>query len=235
LEITIAGQTFDFVFPENLMEVCLNVLNGFEYPIIDVPPLEVDVIVDVGANVGSTTLYFADNYPQARIFSFEPAEETFRYLKMNTARFSNIFCYNCALGNRNANVFLYHGKDQCAQNSFYRSGITSSEGEITVMRKASEILVELEIDRISILKIDTEGSEVHILSDIYPTFPVDEVYLEYHSENDRITIDEILRHKYLLAFSKAIKIHRGQVVYCSKTLYHNDPQLYPYKISPEKP
>jgi hypothetical protein len=114
MEITISGQTFDFTFPENLEEVCINILNGVDYSILKIPGFHIDVIVDAGANAGSTSLYFLKNYPQARIFSFEPSRITFEYLKKNTARFNNISCYNYALGNKNDRVLLYHGKELCA-------------------------------------------------------------------------------------------------------------------------
>jgi len=233
MEITIAGQTFDFTFPENLEEVCINGLNGIDYPILRIPGFHIDVIIDIGANAGSTSLYFLNNFPQARIFSFEPARLTFEYLKKNTTRFNNISCYNYALGNKNDRVFLHHGKEHCAQDSLFKSGITSSHGEKALMRKASEVLSELGIKGISILKLDTEGSEIPILSDIYPTFYVETIYLEYHSEEDRIGIDRLLQRDYLLAFSRSTKIHRGCVAYILKSLCNQHPELYSYRIPTE--
>ena len=230
MEIKISGKTLDFTFPENLAEVCINVLDGDDYPILKIPDLHIDVIIDVGANAGSTSLYFLNNYPQARIFSFEPSRTTFEYLKKNTMSFSNIFCYNYALGSKNDRVFLHHGKEHCAQNSIYKSGTTSLHGEMVLMRKASEVISELGVKEISILKLDTEGSELPILSDIYPKYNVKVIYIEYHSEKDRIRIDRLLQRDYFLAFSKSTKIHRGRIAYILKSFCNKNPQLYYYRI-----
>jgi hypothetical protein len=42
-------------------------------------------IVDAGANIGMTSLYFASRYSQARIFAIEPNPENYAALKLNTA------------------------------------------------------------------------------------------------------------------------------------------------------
>jgi hypothetical protein len=41
------------------------------------------VIVDVGANIGLSSIYFAIHYPNARILALEPEESNFRLLRKN--------------------------------------------------------------------------------------------------------------------------------------------------------
>ena len=38
---------------------------------------DVACVVDIGANVGATTILFANEYPDARVVAFEPAAESF--------------------------------------------------------------------------------------------------------------------------------------------------------------
>lgn len=48
-------------------------------------PNEVRVILDCGANIGITALYFAERYRNARIFCIEADPENFEVLKQNVA------------------------------------------------------------------------------------------------------------------------------------------------------
>ena len=48
------------------------------------------VIVDVGANIGLSSVYFSIRYPEAKIYALEPALDNFDMLKKNTAPYTNI-------------------------------------------------------------------------------------------------------------------------------------------------
>src|SRR5690606_32260101 len=46
---------------------------------------ESPLIVDCGANIGLSTLYFKSQYPQSRIIAFEPDKQNIELLKHNIA------------------------------------------------------------------------------------------------------------------------------------------------------
>lgn len=48
------------------------------------------VIVDVGANIGASVVFFKERYPDAHIYAFEPVSSNFEMLKKNIAGFSNV-------------------------------------------------------------------------------------------------------------------------------------------------
>src|SRR5688500_19248701 len=54
----------------------------YDLSFVDVDPR---TIVDVGANVGYASVYFASKYPRARIIAVEPEATDFALLKRNTA------------------------------------------------------------------------------------------------------------------------------------------------------
>src|SRR5687768_13606395 len=58
------------------------------------------VYIDVGANIGLTSLYISKVYPQAQIYCFEPEKRTFEFLKKNVEinGCQNIKIFNVALG-----------------------------------------------------------------------------------------------------------------------------------------
>jgi FkbM family methyltransferase len=56
------------------------------------------VIWDVGANIGMFTLFAAERWPDARLFSFEPVPRTFEALSSNVGHLANVTVVNMALG-----------------------------------------------------------------------------------------------------------------------------------------
>ncbi|MCD7444483.1 FkbM family methyltransferase [Streptomyces lincolnensis] len=64
---------------------------GFRFP-------EQPVVVDVGANIGMFALFMATNFPDARVFSFEPVPRTFDALHKNVGGLANVSVFNMALG-----------------------------------------------------------------------------------------------------------------------------------------
>ena len=67
-------------------------------------PIKPRVIVDAGANIGMTSLYFAHEYPGAKIIAIEPEPQTSRCLKRNTRNISSISLLNGALWNSESRI-----------------------------------------------------------------------------------------------------------------------------------
>ena len=84
-------------------------------------------------------------------------------------------------------------------------------------RQASTVFKELSIEHISILKIDTEGAEVEILTDLQSWLPKTElIFIEFHSEEDRLAIDQLLTPFFILFDFSMDCCHRGLMTYLSK-------------------
>jgi FkbM family methyltransferase len=64
----------------------------------------IDVIVDLGANVGAAAVLFSEWYPSARILSYEPCSIQFEALKKNTKERPNIEPTQCGLSDKNESV-----------------------------------------------------------------------------------------------------------------------------------
>jgi hypothetical protein len=83
-----------------------------------------------------------------------------------------------------------------------------------------------------ILKLDTEGCEVPILRDVSAVLGgVDLLYVEYHSEEDRLAIDDLLRGQMMLAVGRAMMPHRGTSVYVARHLVERYPMLDAARIA----
>src|SRR5439155_22184597 len=139
------------------------------------------------------------------------------------AALPQIECIKIALSDENSTGTLHHGADTWAQHSLFQSGMAGEYSETVPVRRASEMVRdELNIEHISILKIDAEGVEARILRDLFTSegkrIAIDAIQLEYHSDEDRVAIDRTLSADYFLAFANSTKIHRGRLSYVRKSL-----------------
>lgn len=236
LDIKILDRNILFRYPGSqfLRNLILGIFQGKDYPVFPFPNYSPHIIVDVGANVGATALYFHAAFPEAQIYCYEPSRLNFRYLKKNTESFNNIHAFPYGLYDRYSDLPIYFGKDQCAQDSIFQNNETTKNHDIAKLVKVSEEISERGIHYISILKIDTEGCEVLILKDLFlgseNTLPIDMIYIEYHSEEDRLEIDRLTSNRFLLLFSKANQLHRGTKLYVSRALASKYPGSESLKI-----
>lgn len=65
------------------------------------------VIVDAGANVGLTSVFYANAYRGAKIIAVEPEPSNFALLKKNVAPYPNIVAVQAALWNENTMLSIY--------------------------------------------------------------------------------------------------------------------------------
>lgn len=221
LELEHGGRKRRFNYPVagNMSALLREVFEGREYPIVQIPGHEVRVIVDIGANIGAAALFFHVNFPQARVVCFEPSPTSFVLLQSNLADEANVELHQAGLLDCAERLRLFVGNQHCMQNSLMQSIETSEAFEEVEVRRASDEFKRLGLDAVSILKIDTEGSELPILRDLSAMLErVDLLYLEYHSEADRRAIDALLSETMVLLCATVTMLHRGSMVYLSKRL-----------------
>ncbi|MDE2089935.1 MAG: FkbM family methyltransferase, partial [Gammaproteobacteria bacterium] len=131
-------------------------------------PLTVNpsVILDVGGNIGVASVYFANRFPSARIFTFEPAPENFAILSKNVSPYPNIHPFHLALGKQDGALEMYCSDhpNNFGAYSFYEKGSNTSKKILVTVRSARNLLAEIGVSRVDMIKIDTEGSEFDILT-----------------------------------------------------------------------
>ena len=200
------------------------ILNGKTYPLIPFVR-DVNVVMDVGANVGAASVYFSLAYPDATIHSFEPGSWAYSLLKANTDARPNVHAHNFGLYSRDASLPLYRGKYDSGMSSVAKSESTKEKSETVALRSVREWLAENDITTIDILKIDSEGCEVPILEALQDLLPkVKVVYLEYHSDDDRKAFDRLLGDTHLLMHGQML-VHLGEVTYVAKDAYQSEDEL----------
>ena len=130
---------------------------------------EVTTIVDVGANVGQSTVAFAETWPGARIYSVEPFTEAFTRLKRNVSGRPGIVCLQCALGAAPATARVRLRKGLVTNSLAYAVDIENGSAdtgdtEVVQIRTLDELCATEGIERIDLLKIDTEGYDLEVLA-----------------------------------------------------------------------
>jgi FkbM family methyltransferase len=155
------------------------------------------VILDCGANIGMATLYFKWLYPKARIEAFEPDPNAFATLEMNIARnkLTNVVAHNCALWDGNGQIEFF--VDHRQPGSLLMSAEPARLGG-DVIQVPSRKLSEFIQGPIDFLKLDVEGAEGRILSDLVARKSirfVRQMVVEYHHRigNHRSCLADFLR------------------------------------------
>lgn len=151
---------------------------------------ETPTLIDVGANFGQTIEFFMSNWPKAKIIAFEPQHECLDILNSIKEKFSwaDIQIILKACGNRTTTDGLkfYTHKVSSGLSGFNRINKNSEDSikledvrnnKINYERFVSEInhertvqtirldewLIEHNISKVDLLKIDTQGYEQEVL------------------------------------------------------------------------
>lgn len=135
------------------------------------------LIIDGGANVGVSVLFFKWTYPESRIVAFEPDPKVFAALKRNVETFelNNVTLMNKALwSSETALKFMSEGADA--------GRIYEFESEKKIYEVETVRLRELLAEPIDFLKLDIEGAETEVLRDSADLLVnVKNIFVEYHS------------------------------------------------------
>lgn len=144
-------------------------------------------ILDCGANIGLSIIFFKRLYPLAKIIAFEPDEDIFGVLRFNileSHQLSDIHLNNAALWvHENGISFRSEGADA--------GKICPGESRNMVSTCRLSSYLEGEID---FLKMDIEGSEYEVLNECGDKLKnVKNIFIEYHSfENKSQQLSYIL-------------------------------------------
>ncbi len=219
--IRLQGKDYPFWYLPggNIREALRKVLMGEEYPQLWYLPAEwIETIVDVGAHQGAASLWFHSQYPTARILSFEPLPDNVALLERNTRDIAAITVHPFGLHVADGEGPMFTGNNQTMQASLYRSSESGRERRTVRVRDARTVLGDAGLERISILKVDTEGCEVPILERVLPDWGdrIGALYLEWHTEEDRLALDAMLHDRFLVVSMRATEPHRGSVCYIAK-------------------
>lgn len=167
-------------------------------------------ILDIGANIGGFAVWASYKWPNSRITCYEPITSNFELLKANTNYISNnITLHKSAVAKESGRRQMFYGKNNIGEASFFCGFEQQDSGEVVKTIAANSI------EHHDIVKIDTEGAEIEILSGLI--FKPDIYLIEYHSAKNRRKIDNILK-EYVLLDTTMRNHNYGIVKYAKSSL-----------------
>jgi FkbM family methyltransferase len=131
-----------------------------------IPPKKYDYIFDLGANCGHFSIVAADNFPEAKIYAFEPSPSLHPILKKNIAN-RNINIVEKAVADSIGTTKFHINLAGQQTNSILEENVAAFNKDYQVIEVALTTLdaftTEHYIPNIDILKIDCQGAESLIL------------------------------------------------------------------------
>ncbi len=119
------------------------------------------VIIDAGANIGFTSLFFAHQYPEVIIYSLEPEPDNFTLLRKNAAAYPTIKPIHAAVWHRDGVLKV---TDQGYGLRGFMVEETAEAAEAIPAITIPMLIKQHRIGIIDILKMDIEGSEKEVFS-----------------------------------------------------------------------
>jgi len=131
------------------------------------PKYQAVVVFDVGANIGLSAEAVLKWWPGTQIYCFEPVSSNFAALQKRLNRHDNVHCFQLALGASKTrghmcvegNPAMYSLIDD-RQELLTSWGVQTEEVGIDTLANFCD---NTNIERISFLKIDTEGYDLEVL------------------------------------------------------------------------
>ncbi|MDP3795299.1 MAG: FkbM family methyltransferase [bacterium] len=126
-------------------------------------------IIDAGANIGLSTLYFKWRCPEATVLCFEPNPEVVPFLKENIARnnLSRVTVFPFALGKATGDAVLFTDASMAGSSSATTvTPLRSDESRQTSWKIPVRRLSGFIDTPIDLLKLDVEGAEGEVLEDL---------------------------------------------------------------------
>jgi amino acid adenylation domain-containing protein/FkbM family methyltransferase len=182
-------------------------------------------VFDVGANIGLFTVFANRRCRNARVYAFEPIPPTFEVLNTNAALYGpNTKVFNCGLSDSTRTAdFTFYPKssamsgiyaDTAEDEKVVRAFLSNQDERLTEyaddllegrfekqtyrcqLRTVSEVMRENRVERIDLLKIDVEKSELDVLNGIEDEDwrKIKQVVIEVHEIDGRLSrITDALR------------------------------------------
>ena len=119
-------------------------------------------VLDIGANVGDTVAQTVQHFPNAAVDAFEPVQATFCRLSERFAKQSQIKCHNFAMGALPGQAQITAIGTETG-NEIVSSAPDGVPVETIAVLTGDDFVKSAGIDRVSFLKIDTEGFDLKVL------------------------------------------------------------------------
>jgi len=144
------------------------------------------VIIDCGANIGFSIIFFKWLYPNSTIYGFEPDKRTFELLKKNIikSKLKDVHLINAAVSSKSGNIDFFIDQEHPGNPAMStRYGEKTKYKTIVQSISLSSFIKKNNLQNIDFIKMDIEGSEKEVLEDLDKNKMfkrIDKLIIEYH-------------------------------------------------------
>lgn len=200
--INIKNKKWVYIHASSFLSMYKNIIVEEAYKLPDTLKSEKIKILDIGANIGISSYYFAVNYPNSEIISLEPDPCIFNISKENLSDFDKVKLLNLALWTEKTTLAFSATQDDGGHISTQNGNcIVETETFKTLWKKNGPF---------SVVKIDIEGAENQIFKDLIPYLnKITHVFIEYHAKPTEAQqlgyiIDTITKNGFRVAITPVI-------------------------------
>jgi FkbM family methyltransferase len=119
-------------------------------------------IIDAGANIGLSSIYFSNQFPEARILSIEAEKENFTILVKNTEGYPGIIPLNAGLWDKTVTLEVVNPGYEATGFMVKETSESNPNGFKAI--SVNEIISEYQLSEIDLIKLDIEGAEKELLT-----------------------------------------------------------------------
>jgi FkbM family methyltransferase len=187
-----------------------------EYRCLDNVP-DAGLIVDCGANVGYSAAYFMSRYPNARVIAIEPSQENFCILQKNISPYhERCTAINAGVWSSSEGLILSDQElgDRQEWAVTVRAAGPGEEPSVQSVTLGSICATVPDFERISILKIDIEGSETEVFSNNTEAWidKFDHLVIELHGNDCRQAVMSATSHlEYEVSECEELTVFSSQI------------------------
>jgi len=133
----------------------------------ELPPMEPEVVYDIGANIGIASLFYATRFPKARFYGFEPVPANVDVCRLNFRNLPRAEVFPWAVGAQSGTAFFEFAAQDLRGGRLQgqgqgKQGAPKQRIEVPVVSIA-DLAGRKKLPPPDFVKIDVEGAELEVL------------------------------------------------------------------------